>query len=164
MTEKNNEWRGKLWKLCDCLLLFTGSIPRGVLPWIWQNPETYRAKCHHRRWFGMHFDQVTANGVNSNKRNWQTLVSKKVRLFGSQILTIWRRIMILWLWMRHFVYAVRKTGQQVRSLLPSLIRARNWIRFPWACRIRHEPHICPCYWQNKILKFASFLAFLSSNK
>lgn len=28
------------------------------------------------------------------------------------------------------VYAVRKIGQQVRSLLPSLIRARNWIRFP----------------------------------
>ena len=21
-----------------------------------QNPETYKAKCHHRRWFGMHFD------------------------------------------------------------------------------------------------------------
>ena len=25
-------------------LLFTGNIPRGVLPWIWQNPETYGAK------------------------------------------------------------------------------------------------------------------------
>ena len=28
------------------------------------------------------------------------------------------------------VRTVRKIGQQVRSLLPSLIRARNWIRFP----------------------------------
>ena len=48
-------------------LLFTGNIPRGVLPWIWQNPETYGAKSHHRRWFGMDFDQVAVNGVNSNK-------------------------------------------------------------------------------------------------
>ena len=49
-------------------LLFAGNIPRGVLPWIWQNPETYGAKCHHRRWFGMHFDQVAVNGVNSNRQ------------------------------------------------------------------------------------------------
>ena len=27
------------------------TVPRGVLAWICQNPETYKPKCHHRRWF-----------------------------------------------------------------------------------------------------------------
>ena len=27
------------------------TVPRGVLTWICQNPETYKPKCHHRRWF-----------------------------------------------------------------------------------------------------------------
>jgi len=31
------------------------TVPRGVLTWICQNPETYKPKCHPRRWFFMHF-------------------------------------------------------------------------------------------------------------
>ena len=42
------------------------SIPRGVLAWICQNPETYRSKCHRRRRSGMHFDRGAVNVVNSN--------------------------------------------------------------------------------------------------
>ena len=42
------------------------TIPRGVLAWICQNPETYKPKFHCRRQSVMNFGYVTANGVNSN--------------------------------------------------------------------------------------------------
>ena len=42
------------------------TVPRGVLAWICQNPETYKPKFHCRRQSGMNFGYVTVNGVNSN--------------------------------------------------------------------------------------------------
>ena len=35
------------------------TVPQGVLACICKNPGTHRAKCHHRRRSGIHFDQVT---------------------------------------------------------------------------------------------------------
>ena len=34
-----------------CSNYSVATVPRGVLTWICQNPETYKPKCHHRRWF-----------------------------------------------------------------------------------------------------------------
>ena len=42
------------------------TIPRGVLAWICQNPETYKLKFHCRRQSGMNFGYVTVNEVNSS--------------------------------------------------------------------------------------------------
>ena len=39
-----------LWILTYCNYSVV-TVPRGVLTWICQNPETYEPKCHHRRWF-----------------------------------------------------------------------------------------------------------------
>ena len=34
-----------------CSNYSVATVQRGVLTWICQNPETYKPKCHHRRWF-----------------------------------------------------------------------------------------------------------------
>ena len=47
-------------------LLFTGYYPARCFGMYSKNSEAYRSKCHHRRWFGMYFNQVTVKGVNSN--------------------------------------------------------------------------------------------------
>ena len=61
----NNEFSVFKQKQIKCYCSHT-TIPRGVLAWICQNPETYEPKFHCRRQSGMNFGYVTVNGVNSN--------------------------------------------------------------------------------------------------
>ena len=63
------------------------TIPRGVLAWICQNPETYKPKFHCRRQSGMNFGYVTVNEVNSNTKVW--LDSKKYIEYIANKKCIW---------------------------------------------------------------------------
>ena len=60
------------------------TIPRGVLAYSCQNPETYKPKFHCRRQSGMNFGYDTVNGVNSNVHRDGEICIIKISLTNAQ--------------------------------------------------------------------------------